>query len=423
MYDILTVYLENGLRVIMHRIPYIRTMACGLWVRQGSKYEDDNTNGLSHLVEHLMINTENDKNLVFRELMGEITSNGIVYNASTTKETTSYYFTGLSNMIGICIKALANIAISNRSFSTELIENEKKVVTQEAISFYSSFNQIKERTGQALWGNIGVGRIIVGDIENIKNAKVEDLYKVINDSYTPENSTIVVIGNVDYEKTLELIEENFIIWEDANTREYKESIDSETGIYFNQGSQGRSAVVSIGFRTPSHIDKNRVNIEIISKILGDTTLGSRLVQEIRMKRGLAYNLGSFSRFYENRGIVGFTAVCAKESINEVLKIMINELNKAKKEGFDEDEINRAKKSLETRTLIDLDNLISQLTFLGKYACNGQIFSLEQEVRVINKVRSDSLYKNINDIFTEDNMALAVIGECDIDNLIPLLKID
>jgi radical SAM protein with 4Fe4S-binding SPASM domain len=84
LYDILNVYLENGLRVIMHKIPHVKTMACGVWIKQGSKHENDEENGLSHLVEHLMINIENDSNPKFKKLINEVSSEEIVYNAETT---------------------------------------------------------------------------------------------------------------------------------------------------------------------------------------------------------------------------------------------------------------------------------------------------------------------------------------------------
>jgi len=421
MYDILNVYLENGLRVVMHKIPHIRTMACGVWIKQGSKHENDENNGLSHLVEHLMINIENDSNPRFKNLINEVSSEGIVYNAGTTKETTSYFFTGLSNMLEKCIETLSTIVIDNKTFSNKLIENEKKVVSQETISFYSSFNQIIERTSQALWGNVGVGRIIVGNIDNINHAKVNDLENIIKNSYTPENATLVVVGGIDYQKTLDIIEENFSRWKDTETRNYKEIVDSEPGIYFNTGGGGKSTVISIGFRAPSYMDIERPNIDIISKILGDTSLESRLVQEVRMKKGLAYNIGAFTNFYENRGTLGFTAVCSSESVNEVVKIMMDEFHKVKTKGFTEKEINRVKKVLETRTLLDLDDLTSQLKFLGKCSSNGQLFSLEQEIRNINKINSESLHKTVQEMFAEEKMGLAAIGNCDIDNVISLLK--
>jgi len=405
----------------MHKIPHVRTMACGAWVRQGSKHEDDENNGLSHLIEHLMINIDNGNNPKFQRLINEAISEGIVYNAGTTKETTSYYFTGLSNMLETCIETLASIVIDNKGFSNELVENEKKVVAQEAISFYSSFNQIKERTSQALWGNVGIGKIIVGSLENINKAKTSDLEEIINGAYTPENASIVVVGGIDYQKTLDIIEENFSRWKDKDTRPYKEIVDSEPGIYFNSGGSGKSTVVSIGFRAPAYLDGERGNIDMIAKILGGTGLESRLVQEIRMKRGLAYTLGGFTSIYENRGTLGFSAVCAKESVSEVVKIMMDEFNKVKVEGFTDKEISRAKKVLETTTLLELDDLTSQLKFLGKSSSNGQIFSLEQEIRNIKKINSESLHKTVEDIFTEEKMGLAAIGNCDVDQLISLLK--
>lgn len=420
MYDILTVYLENGLRVIMHRIPYVRTMACGVWINQGCMHEDDSTNGLSHLLEHLMINKENTNNPKLQELIYEVSNEGVVYNAGTTKENTLYYFTGLSRTLEKCLETLSTMIIDNKSFSEDLFENEKKVVVQEAIAYYSSFNQIKERSSQALWGNTGVGRVIVGRIDNVQNAKAEDVERIINEAYTPENATLVVIGGIDYHKTLDIITENFSRWQDKETRQYKEIVESEPGIYFNMSKTGRSSAVSICFRIPSYTDADRNNIEVISKVLGDPGLESRLVQEIRLKRGLAYTIGSFNSFYGNRGTLGFTAVCQHDSVNEVIAIMMEEFNRAKEKGLTDEEITRAKRKLETKTLLDLDSMVSQLKFLGKCSSYGHLFSLEQEVRNIQRLEKNKIQLTLRDIFKEENMGLAAIGNFDIDNIVPML---
>lgn len=406
----------------MHKMPYLRTMSCGLWIKQGSKHECDGNNGLSHLIEHLMINIANKSSPDFQKLINGVTSQGVSYNAGTGKETTSYYFTGLSNRLKDCLKTLSTIAIKNRFFDKELIENEKKIVTQEAVSFYSSFNQIKERTSQALWGNVGVGRVIVGSLKNIKNATYCDLEKIINEAYTPENATIVVIGGIDYDETLKIIEDCFSEWEDKDTRAYQEIVEGEPGIYFNGNNNGKNAVISIGFRTPSYINKDRIAIEVISKILGDTSLESRLVNEIRLNKGLAYTLGSFTSFYEKRGTLGFTAVCAKESVEEVVAIMMSEFRKVREKGFLDEEISRVKRILETRTILALDNITQQLKFIGKTASYGQMFSLEQEVRQINKIKKEHLNRVVNDIIIEENMGLASIGNYDIDKVLSILKI-
>ena len=150
MYDVLNAYLENGLKIVLHKIPEVKTISCGLWVHQGSSYETDEYNGLSHLTEHLLFNAEDIVNEQYKQLIHEISDNGVMYNAATTKEYTCFYFTGLANTLEKCILALAHIAMKNREFDFENFENEKKVVLQEATGFYSSFQQIKERTSQAL---------------------------------------------------------------------------------------------------------------------------------------------------------------------------------------------------------------------------------------------------------------------------------
>ena len=206
VYDVLNAYLENGLKIILHKIPEVKTVSCGLWVKQGSSYESDEFNGLSHLAEHLLMNAEDVINEQYKYLIAEITDNGVMYNAATTKEYTCFHFTGLANTLETCICALAHIAMKNRNFENENFENEKKVVLQEATGFYSSFQQIKERTSQALWGNMGTGKIIMGNMNNIREATPEQIKGLVRRAYVPENTSIVVIGNIEYMHVLELIE-------------------------------------------------------------------------------------------------------------------------------------------------------------------------------------------------------------------------
>lgn len=197
VYDVLNAYLENGLKIILHKIPEVKTVSCGLWVKQGSSYESDEFNGLSHLAEHLLMNAEDVINEQYKYLIAEITDNGVMYNAATTKEYTCFHFTGLANTLETCICALAHIAMKNRNFENENFENEKKVVLQEATGFYSSFQQIKERTSQALWGNMGTGKIIMGNMNNIREATPEQIKGLVRRAYVPENIFVILRINID----------------------------------------------------------------------------------------------------------------------------------------------------------------------------------------------------------------------------------
>ena len=121
-----------------------------------------------------------------------INDSGISYNATTTKESTFYYFNGMSNNTALCLEALKSMITENRNFDKDIFENEKKIIEREAASFYSSFNQIIERTGQALYGNNSIGKIVVGTLENIKNTEKSDIETIIQNSYTPENSSLKI---------------------------------------------------------------------------------------------------------------------------------------------------------------------------------------------------------------------------------------
>ncbi len=421
MYDILNAYLENGLKIILHKIPGAKTMACGLWVSQGSKNESDENSGLSHLIEHLLVNPITSGNEIYQKLIEEVTNSGVVYNAATTKEYTCFYFTGLSNTIDLCIESLSHIAMNNRNFPEDMFENEKKVVVQEATSFYSSFQQIKERTSQALWGNIGIGRIIMGNISNIQDATIEQINGIIESNYIPERATIVIVGDIEYVRALDLIEDNFRKWKDIHSNEEQELVNSEPGVYLNKGS-GASSVVSIGFRTGGYSTLQRQAIDMMVRILGQSGFKARIVDEIRMKRGLAYNVGGFYSVFRNHGTIGFMAVCDKEKTVDVARVMMDTLIKAKKEGFTDEEIQREKKMMETTMLLSVDNITDHLRSIGRCDVMGSDFYIENEIRGIRSITKELVNQVADDIIQEANLGLALIGDCDNDLLLQTVAI-
>lgn len=121
MDDVLNTYLENGLKVVFHKIPNAQIVSCGAWIRQGSKYENDADHGLSHLAEHLLLNPRNESEPDYQRIMDSVSREGVMYNAATTKEYTCFYFTGLTQTLEICLAALAQLVKSNRKFDKQLL--------------------------------------------------------------------------------------------------------------------------------------------------------------------------------------------------------------------------------------------------------------------------------------------------------------
>lgn len=421
MYDLLNAYLENGLKVVVHRAAQTKTIACGLWVGQGSTHETDENNGLSHLLEHLLINPDNENNLKYRQLMKQVAAEGVIYNAATTKDYTCFHFTGLRNTLEKCISCLAGIAKENREFSDDFFENEKSVVLQEATTFYSSFQQIKERTSQAIWGNTGTGKIIMGNMQNVAQATQEKVERILTDAYVPENSMIVVSGDIQYEEVLSIVERYFGNWKDERKCVGEEIVESTPGVYFNRGN-GVSTVVSIGFRAPSYRSQARLPLEMMTRILGMSNMDSRLVKEVRMKRGLSYNLGGFSSFYGKRGTIGLMAVCDKEKALEVAKVMIDVINEAKIKGFSEEEIEREKRIMETSMLLSVENITEHLRNIGKCSMMDSNFYIENEIRMIRNIRKSDVEKETKELIQENGVGLAIIGDCNLDEMLDAIRI-
>lgn len=421
MYDVLNAYLENGLKIILHKIPEVKTISCGLWIKQGSSYETDENNGLSHLTEHLLMNADDVVNEQYKSLITDITDDGVVYNASTTKEYTCFYFTGLAGTLEKCILALAHIAKNNREFQSSNFENEKKVVLQEATGFYSSFQQIKERTSQALWGNMGTGKIIMGDMKNITQAVPEQINELVEKAYVPENAAVVVIGNIDYSQVLDIINKEFGSWKDKKKETEEAAIDSTPGIYLNKGS-GVSTVFSMGFRSPGYDDSRKLAIEMMVRILGGGGFQSRIVRELRTKRGLAYTVGGFASFFSKRGTLGFTVVCDKEKSIEAAKVMSEVIAEARIKGFAEEEIVREKRVMETSMLLSVDNITEHLRYIGRCSSMDKNFYIENEVRSIKKITKESVDRAAEQLLQEMNMGLAVIGADNADELVEAVAI-
>lgn len=421
VYDVLNAYLENGLKIVIHKISEVKTVACGLWIKLGSSYETDDNNGLSHLAEHLLMNQNDVENEEYKRIISDITDNGVYYNAATTKEYTCYYFTGLKSTIDDSLNALSQIAMKNREFNEDAFENEKKVVLQEAVSFYSSFQQIKERTSQALWGNMGTGKIIMGNLNNIENATKSQVLELINKAYVPENAILTIVGNVDYTDILQKIENKFGIWDDVKVGLEERNVESEPGIYINKGS-GNSTVLSIGFRAPGYGTANRLAVEMMVRILGSGSLQSRIVTEIRGKRGLAYNVGGFASFFEKRGTIGFTVVCDKNRSIETAKVLSDVMIQAREHGFNEDEIIREKHVMETNMILAIDNITEHLKYIGRCSSMDKNFYIENEIRLIRNIQKEYVDRAAKQLLCDLNMGVAVIGSSNVERLLETIAV-
>lgn len=421
MNEVLSFYLENGLQVLLHKIPNIKTIATGMWIKQGSKNEDDNINGISHFTEHMAFNKNNRYNKKVGMNFQKLNDFGVTYNATTTKEYTYYHFKGLKESLEICLDTIKSIVVNNNKFDKEVFINEKKVILQEARSHYASFGQIVECINQAIYGNNSIGRTILGTLDNINDIKLEDIERLVSNTYTPENSILILIGDINYDECMRLVKEIFEDWEDTSTFKINENIVDTPGIYYKKTPNTPNSVLSIGFKIKNDSIEDILISEILTKILADPIMSQRIPQKIRQERGIAYNVGGFVTEYEDFSTLGISVVCKHEDVEESTNIIVEEITNLLENGINNKEFNRAKMSLITGKNLDFNDLSKKLTYFGKYASYNQLYFLENTIRKIKKVQLKDVVKRSKNILRYNNLGLAIIGDIDIEAVLDMLE--
>lgn len=423
MFDVLTYYLSNGMRVMLHREKGTRIVKVGIVINQGSIYERDDDNGISHFIEH-MVMAQYENNDKIKQLQNRLFLYGASYNATTYKTNTMYYISGLAEGMETYLELLRKLVFDVESFDDETLHREKQIVERELVSFYSSFNQIADRSVQALYGERNIGRTIVGKKKNIRSFSVEDVYNKMKNSYVPGNAAIVVYGDVDYYKTENLINNIYGDIVDIKTNISAELVRQTPSIYFNPKYQGEHTIVSVCYRKIVNGDTNifEDSLLILFATMADPTLSKRIAYKLRYETGLSYNVSGFIKNVKPTLASGITAVAKNEDIPIVVEMMLDELKKIRDEGFNEKELERVKKNIVYRKLAEKGNITNQADVLLKLAMDPLIYSPENEIRLIENISLNDINKCINIILDDDNFGLACIGNCDIDKVVKKFKV-
>lgn len=420
MFLISNAYLDNGLKIILRKIPNQRTVSCGIWVNQGGKDENDKNNGISHLVEHLMfkVNSINSAESIESQLQS-LNEIGARYNGTTTKDYTNFYVDGLSSDINILLKVLSGLVVNKDNVTEEQVNLEKEVVLREAERYLISSSQIGERIGQALWGNYSIGQLVIGNVEVIRNITEKEINSLINESYVPENCVLIVVGGFEESSTLEIINKYFSGWHDKYKESQKIITQSKPGIYVDNSFNGERSTIGIGMRGYCSSDWRSGYVELLASML--VKPGSVLFKELREKRGLVYAINGMSTALMSAGNMGIIFSANNNRVNEIVKIIFDELKRLRGEGVSERELENIKRTKKTEILYAIESTTNQLKTIGTSNIRGQNFLLEDKIRQIDKINKREMDMIVKDLFTNDSLCMAVLGCADVDKIIKLIE--
>jgi len=416
--------LKNGLRLLL--VPRESTGVATVMIlfKVGSRYESDNQAGISHVLEHMHYKgtPKRPSGLKIAEFIESI---GGEHNAFTGKEYTGYYAKLAPKHIEKAFDFLSDF-LSNSLFRPEDLEKEKQVIIQE-IDMYEDLPMeiVGNKFEEAVFGQNALGRDIIGDRSTVQSVTKDDLAAYRSNYYAATNAVLALAGNfggMSEEEIEKLAEKYFSFEHDLKATPPAVSIPDVAGNNIVERKTEQSHLV-VGFRTVALGHPDYHKLEILGLILGGS-MSSRMFEEIREKRGLAYSVRTSTNNYIEAGTLTTQAGIPHEKVNETISAIIGEYKKIKEEKVSPFELQKAKEIINGRILIrfeDSEDLVHH--YATDELLLNKVETPEELVKIYQNITADDIMEVANKYFTNDRLGVAFIGpKFDREKLSELLKI-
>ena len=403
---------QNGVRIVLEQIPTVRSVAIGVWIGTGSRNENPENNGISHFLEHMFF--KGTKTRTAREIAESFDSIGGQVNAFTSKEYTCYYAKVLDNHAQYALEVLADMFF-NSTFDSEELNKEKNVVNEEIKMYEDTPDDIvHDLLSQAVYGDHPLGYPILGTEETLQGFTGEKLEQYMHDTYRPENVVISIAGNVP-ESFIKNAEDFFGSYEAS-----KEEMDyPKPEFHATQASRKKEteqAHLCLGFEGLQIGHSDVYSLIVLNNVLGGS-MSSRLFQDVREQRGLAYSVFSYHSAYKDSGMVTIYGGTGANQLNVLYETIQETLTKLRSDGITEKELNNSKEQLKGSLMLSLESTNSRMSRNGKNELLlGRHRSLDEIVEQIDHVTKDSVDGMANKIFTDKYSVSLISPNGELPNL-------
>ena len=396
--------LENGLRVITEEIEAFPTVSVGFWLNVGSRDEAPEEAGLTHFIEHMLFKGTKRRSAL--EIAKELDRLGGYSNAFTAKEQTCFHAKVPPEELSSLLDLLADL-FTNPLFAEEDLEKEKQVILQEIKMVEDSPEElVHELFSHFLWGGEALGRPILGTWETVANLSRARLLSYFERYYGAENLIVAGVGNLKHEEFVAQVKERVAPLRSAQ-RPPRRPPGGQGGVRVHRRSLEQVHFV-FGVPTPGARDETRYAALLFNSLLGGS-MSSRLFQEIRERRGLAYAVYSFLSLYEDVGVLGVYAAVEKERLRETLSIMAREIGELKEGRLREDEFSASLAHLKNALFLSSDNPEARMSRLVRNELLfGRYIPYEETLNELTKLTPQEVADYAGVIF-DRKPALVVLG--------------
>ena len=408
MEDWVETKLKTGERVISERLPHVRSATIGYWIGAGSRDETEARAGISHFIEHLLFKGSSrysalDIAEIFDGLGGEL-------NAATSREHTVVFSRVPDSHVETAVDVMGDMVFSP---NFDDLDSEREVVLEE-IAMYEDAPQelVHDLIGEAVFGSHALGRPVIGTAEVISSVSRRSLRGYHRSYYSPGNVVVAAAGSVDHDELVALVQRSIDRRSETNgDRPRPRTALTKTPKPGRRFHRKDTEQYHVCLAAPglSRTDSRRFAASILDAILGGSA-SSRLFQEIREKRGLAYSVYSFLSQYADTGQVGIYVGTREDNLGEALAIASEQVADIAAGNLTAKELKRAQENLKGRLTLGMESTSARMTRLGKaLVTDTEILSLDRLIAEIDAVDAEGVCTLAGELFAPERLSAAAIG--------------
>lgn len=398
--------LPNGVRILSERVPYVDSVSVGIWAKAGSRDEDSSRFGMSHFVEHMLFKGTQRRNA--RQIADEMDGLGGHLNAFTDKEFTCYYAKVLKEHLPTALDIVSDMFLNSRLDSEE-IEREKNVVLEEIKRHQDTPEEhVHDLLTELLWKGHRLGNPVIGSADVVRSLTREDIVAYLDEFYRPDAMVISAAGNVEHSEFADMVAGVFGELEGGRPPRVpvEPAVHTERKLLDRPTEQVHFCLGTSGFAQDR---PEKYALAAIDSALGGG-MSSRLFQEIRENRGLAYAVGSYSASYQEGGLFAIYGGTSIENVQEVLELARVECESIARGSMTEAELERSKNQIRGALVLGQESMSNRMSRLAKSEIYfGRIIRLDEIISLITAVTRDDVARVASQLFGSGTFAIAAVG--------------
>lgn len=401
--------LPNGITLLTERMPHVRSVTFGVWLRLGSRHEPPQLNGASHFIEHLVFKGTETRGA--RDIALAVDSIGGQMDAFTSKEYTCFYAKVLDSHVPQAVELLSDIVLRPLFDKTEL-ERERKVIVEEIRMVEDAPEDlVYDLFSTHFYPGHALGRPIQGTEKTVGGLSRARLLRYFHEHYVPSNILIVSAGNVDHAKLARLVTKSFGRMP-AGRRQAPLGKPPRVrgGVITRVKNELEQLHLLLGMPAVREGDARRYPLVVLNALLGGT-MSSRLFQKVREERGLAYSVYSAVNAFRDSGVMMVCAGTSPDKGDELLGVVAEELRDLRLKGPTQHEVEIAKEHLKGSLMLSLESTSSRMSNLARQEMYyGRTFSMEETLHKLDRVTRKDVHRMARQIFRPGTPALAAVGQ-------------